>query len=323
MIKPLKLNPGDKIGLTCPGDRPYHPSQIVRALKLIELAGFEAVLGQNILKSDGYLAGSDQERAYDLNVFFKSADIKAIMFLTGGYGSLRLLPYLNYQSLKLNPKIILGSKENTALILAIQKMTNLVVFYGPQILEIQHKSQLENLVRFLMDKELKYSIKAGHELLQDSSEKYFYKMDFKSDLTKTNVTNLLSGKNIRAVLYGGNLSSLVSLMGSDYMIDLNDSIMFLDDENERTDILDRQFTSLYLGGHLQNIKGLLFGEFKNCNSKNSPNLFSVEELFEDYIRELSIPSCFNFNFIQVMPIGIKAELNFYNGELTFREKHFL
>ncbi len=309
MLKPQTLKSNDKIGLVCPGDRVYKPSQLVKAVKLIETMGFKPILGRHILKYDGHLAGCDEERLYDLNNFINDTSIKAIFCLTGGYGSLRLLPYIDYKGLNQNPKVVLGSQENTALILSIFKQAQITVFHAPSLLDIKSKEGFDNLTNFLIKPNFNPIVAPGENIFLNSETKYFYSLNNQA-------------KNIQGRLYGGQLSSLISLVGTDYMPDFSDGLLFLDDENERTDILDRHFTQLYLTQTLKNIQALLFGDFKKCNSKNSPNLFSIEEIFADYINELNIPAYFNFYFNHVMPIGILSELSAKMGEIKFLEPCF-
>ena len=132
-IKPNRLKKGDKIAILAPASPPSNPYTVRRSIQVVSDLGFKPIPGKCIFQRHGYLAGSDEERAEDLMNAFKDTSIAGIFFIRGGYGCARLLPLLDFQEIKNNPKVLLGFSDITSLHLAITKMADLVTFHGPNI----------------------------------------------------------------------------------------------------------------------------------------------------------------------------------------------
>ncbi len=133
IIKPSKLKTGDVIGIIAPASAPVDPTKLENGIRYIEKNGYKVELGNNVSKINGYLAGTDQERADDLNSMFKNKNVKAIFCLRGGYGASRILDKINYKLIRSNPKILIGYSEITALQMAILQKSGLVTFAGPMV----------------------------------------------------------------------------------------------------------------------------------------------------------------------------------------------
>src|SRR5438067_2008858 len=131
LIKPPALRPGARVGLIAPASRPESPAVVQRCSRIVEEMGFRPVVGKNVLRTHGYMAGRDAERLDDLNSMIDDETISAIFCLTGGFGSIHLLPDVHYPALRQSPKIIVGADDNTHLLLAIHSKTGLVTFSGP------------------------------------------------------------------------------------------------------------------------------------------------------------------------------------------------
>jgi muramoyltetrapeptide carboxypeptidase len=308
LIKPRALKPGDRIGLVSPASRPESPAIVQRAVRIVEEMGFIPVVGKNVLNAHGFMAGTDEQRLADLNGFINDDLIDGIFCLTGGFGSLHLLPDLSYKALQKNPRVIVGGDDNCALILAIQSRTGLVTFSGPNL------DKIDSDYTFGRFKEAVTSISSlppvsSHEVNSDRFMHHVY----------APVSGTVSG-----ALLGGNLTALVSLMGTPYQPRFADSILFLEDLDERHDILDRWFTTLYVSGELSKVNGIAFGAFEGCNTKNSRNMLSLEDLFGDRLRQVNKPSCFAMPLGQTkqtttVPLGVQVTLHASDGRMTFSE----
>jgi len=211
---------------------------------------------------------------------------------------------MDYEVIKNNPKIIIGFSDITALIIAIHQLTGMVCFHGP------------------------VAISSFGEF----SEKYFLKVIFKNeefepfDIKLKDTITINSGV-AEGVLIGGNLSMLVSTLGTMYEFDATDSILFIEEVSEHPYKIDRMLTQLWLAGKLQQAKAVAFGEFKGLNAKKSfypGGSFTIKQVIESRCLELGIPAIIGLPVGHdksniTMPLGIKARLDTEKKLLTFLE----
>lgn len=306
-IKPPVLNPGDTIGLVAPAS-PVDNIQLNKGIAQLRNMGFKIYLGNTVRKllSRGFLAASDKERAEDINMAFKNENINAIFSIGGGYGSLRILPLLDYEEIKLNPKIFVGYSDITALLIAIHQKTGLVVFHGPMI-----ASDFPNLTEHTKN----YMIKA---------------------LMKTepigDVENPVEGPHIRVInegeaegeLIGGNLSLIISTLGTPYEIDTKDKILFIEEVNEEPYRIDRMLTQLILSRKLSEAAGIIICEIRNYEQKTLRATLTLEEVIRDRIGSLGIPAIYGLCCGHgpdkiTIPIGVRARLDATQAKLTIIE----
>ncbi len=189
----------------------------------------------------------------------------------------------------------------------------MVTFHGPNLDQISTRYSFDRL-KDAVTKKAPVKIMSAAELASDG---------IVDGLPYTPVSGIATG-----VLVGGNLTALVSLLGTPYLPELSQSILFLEDKNERTDILERWLTTLYLSGQLAAVQAVAFGEFLNCGSKGSLDLLSIEELFGERLKQLSKPCCFGLPFGQsnrsaTLPLGVTVSLDAAKGTLEFLEGHLL
>lgn len=309
IVKPPALKPGDRAALVCPASRPESPAVVERCVRLLEAMSLRPVVGKHVLRVHGYMAGRDEERLEDLLGFLQDESIAAIFCVTGGFGSLHLLPYLDYSSVASQPKIVVGCDDNTTLLLALNAMSGLVTFYGPNLDQVRTKHCFERLKAALIDAQPPPPVSAATEGCDDVLAAAPY----------APVPGRVQGRFI-----GGNMSALISLFGTPYQPDLQDAVLFLEDINERNDILERWLTTLYISGELAKVRGVAFGEFVGCGPKSSFNTLSLEDLLGDRMKRLSIPSCFGLPLGQssrmaTVPVGVNALLDAARGVLEFAE----
>ncbi len=313
IIKPQALKKGDTVGLIAPASGIFEPQTIRDGQETLANLGFRVKLGKNISRRYGYLAGLDEERLNDLHDMFQDGEVKAIIALRGGYGSMRLLENLDYDLIRKNPKILLGYSDITSLHLAIHAKTGLVTFHGPVAISS----------------------------FTDYTQEYFYKIvssatpigDIKhpkpnSELSPTSHFFTIKDGVARGRLIGGNLTLMTALLGTPYEFDTTDKILFIEEVGEEPYSIDRMLTQLSFAGKFNNAAGIVIDRCRKCGpSDYKPafsNTLSVEEVFIDRLKHLDIPVVFGFSIGHVadkptLPLGIEVTLNATNHTLTFEE----
>jgi muramoyltetrapeptide carboxypeptidase len=273
LIKPPRLRIGDRVGLVSPATAAFETEQTKIWIEALESLGFEVVLGDNYFARHGYFAGDDKARASDINAFFEDPNIKMI-FARGGWGSPRLLPHLDYEMIRNNPKVLLGYSDATALITAVHVKTGLVTFHGPSPL---HVFSAEHFRRVTMDGE-RYTLKNPTFLTENT-------------LVQTeNRIQTITGGTATGKILGGNLSLLTAVMGSDYLPDWEGSILFIEDVQEAVYRIDRMMTELSLAGVLGKIKGFVLGRCTECGPGGGFGSLTMEDMIAEHIKPLGIPA---------------------------------
>jgi muramoyltetrapeptide carboxypeptidase len=315
LIKPARLQPGQTIGLVAPSS-PFDDSDTIQlAVESISALGFRVKLGQFVHQRNGYLAGSDPERAADLNAMFADPVVHGIIALRGGYGASRLLSLLDYALIRRNPKVLMGYSDITALLLAIHQQTGLVTFHGPVG---DHNFTPYTLAEF--NKVLCYpQIPVGLGAPPPPATGEAGRVQ-----RENRVVTIVPG-SARGPLMGGNLTLLTHLLGTPYFPDLAGKLLFLEDVGEAVYRLDRMLTQLWLAGHLAQVAGIVFGTFADCSAKyGSSTSRTLEEVLVERCRQLGIPALRGFMSGHVpeqttLPIGCLAELDATAGTLTLLE----
>ena len=307
IIKPQKLNFGDTVGLVSPAGF-LSEKGLDESIENMETLGFKVKIGNHVLEPNGYLAGTDQQRADDINNMFEDETVKAIVCTRGGYGVARMLHMLNYDLIKRNPKVLIGYSDITALLYGIFSQTGLITFHGP----------------------------VATSTFDDFSKEYFYKVLMENNSSTILPINevheqdsfvIRHGKAIGR-LEGGNLSIVTSLVGTNYNVNLKEGILFLEEVREEPYRIDRFLTQLISSGKLQNIKAIALGVFKNCEiDPDRPSFersFTLKEVLFDRLYDLEIPVIYGLSFGHIankytLPFGLKAELNTFDKNITLLE----
>src|SRR6516165_10131657 len=131
LIKPKRLAGGDTVELVAPANATFNTIELEIAKESLEALGFKVKIGGHLLDRHGYLAGDDKSRADDINRAFADSSVAAVHAIRGGWGSARLLPHLDFDIIRRNPKVLIGFSDVTALLLSIHAKTGLVTFHGP------------------------------------------------------------------------------------------------------------------------------------------------------------------------------------------------
>lgn len=271
LVKPPRLRKGDTVGLVNPALAVYDTEDIESLKEAIEASlGLEVRFGPHFFDRRGYLAGRDEDRASDINAFAADPAIKAI-FATGGWGSARLLPLIDYEQLRRQPKVFLGYSDVTSLLLAIHARTGLVTFHGPHPID---SFSTEHLKRVLF---------AG-EAVSMANPRDAGPVQFEH-----RVQTLVPGR-ARGRILGGSLTILSTVMGSDYLPSFEGSILFVEDEGEQLYRIDRMLTQLKLAGVLEQLRGFIFGSCTDCGPGEGYGSLTLEEILRDHIVPLGVPA---------------------------------
>jgi muramoyltetrapeptide carboxypeptidase len=304
---PEPLKPGDTIGLISPAGSLYEEIPYRQAICLLQSLGFQVKCGRYWQAKWGYLAGTDQQRLYDLHNMFADPQVKAIITFRGGWGSARLLPYINFKLIAANPKVFMGYSDITTLLLSIYAQTGLITWYGAVARDLGDDFTLNRLKALLCqssDTNPISNVLHSRDMLQAGNELIVLKH------------GTASGK-----LLGGNLTVLCSLIGSRYLPSWDGAILFLEDVGEATYRIDRLFCQLKLAGVLDNLAGIVLGTFVHCQEGKGDYGRSLEDIFRDYILPLGIPAFAGaqFGHIQqkvLLPVGANVQINADYGLIT-------
>jgi muramoyltetrapeptide carboxypeptidase len=279
-IKPRRLAPGDTVTLVSPASATFNSIDVQIARESLEALGFKVRTGEHMMERHGYLAGDDKARAADINKAFGDKTIAAVHAIRGGWGCARVLPYLDFDTIRRNPKVLIGYSDITALHMAIQARTGLVTFHGPIGLGRWDPWSLDYYKRVLFNGEqLTYSNK--QEISADRNS--LTQVEFR--------TQTITPGKARGRLLGGNLTVLTTILGSPFVPDFENAILFCEDVREDLYRVDRMLTQLKLNGILAKIKGFVFGGCSECGpGDGNYGALTLEEIFADHVKPLGVPA---------------------------------
>lgn len=313
LLKPACLQPGDVIGIVAPASAPPDPKAVDRAIGQVEWLGFVPKLGRHVRARHGFLAGKDRERAGDMMRMFLDARVQGIICLRGGYGTARILDRLDYAAIQRNPKVFAGYSDITGLHCALLKKAGLVTFHSPMLNEGLGrpdfpKFSVDSFRRTVMETRPAGSITSG------------YPEPSQIEIARRGVA---SGR-----LIGGNLSVLMTTLGTPYQPELRGRILFLEDVNEAPYKIDRMLTHLLNAGVLQQVAGIAVGVNCGCVDPIAAKTREYRQTVEDVIRErlkpLQVPvvmglPCGHQRLNATLPVGVRATLDANKGDLIIEE----
>lgn len=301
IIKPEKLKKSDKIGIIAISGQIKDQSRLEKIKFFFEQHGYQAEISKSCKKSHRYMAGeSDEECINTLHEYFLNPEIKAIVCARGGYGTLRLINQIDWKIIKNNPKIFAGYSDITVLLNLIYKKTGLITFHSA----MPYGDFSENIEE--------YTEKSFFETLKG------IKKEYKSENNTVYKSGIAKG-----YLWGGNLSSLVSLCGIDFIPNKN-LILFLEDLNEPAYKIDKMLTQLFnIEKIRKNVKGLALGEFIHCDNEEY-----INDVIKELTNKLNIPVCKGFKIThekikETIPVGVKAALDTQTGIIKINEDYLL
>jgi muramoyltetrapeptide carboxypeptidase len=284
IIKPLPLKPGDTIGIVAPAG-PFDPEKFMKGKTVLETMGFRIFYDESIFNQHGFLAGTDAQRADQVNRLFADSSVHAIICARGGYGSMRILPLLDFRTIQTHPKIFLGFSDISALLAVLYDRCGLVTFHGPMVTTLANATE-----KTIMAMKTALTSGAPLELIPEDG--------------KVIKPGVCSG-----VLAGGNLTTLCHLVGTPYAPNFKGKILLLEDVGEMTYRIDRMLTQMKSAGCFNGVAGLMLGAFKKCGQPNE-----IVEIFDDLFHAVDIPILAGFDIGHgehnlTVPIGLSATLD--------------
>jgi len=312
-LLPRPIKRGDWVGLISPSAATSERIQIQFAVEALEALGFKVKQGENLANRRGHLAGTDEERANDLNAMFADPEVKAVICIRGGSGAARILPLINYDQIRNNPKPILGYSDITALHHAIYAQTGLITFHGPNGTGSWNSFNVKQFEKIFFEQE---QVTFENERVKEDD------LVIKKNRIQTIYPGVATGD-----LFGGNLTVLTALAGSPYLADFTDKILFLEDIGEEPYRIDRMMSTLKLMGALDKIKGFVFGQCTDCDPSSGYGNLTLDQLFDDYILPLNIPAYRGAMIGHIpkqfiLPMGVRVTLNANKGTIQMEEKIF-
>jgi muramoyltetrapeptide carboxypeptidase len=312
LLKPRRLQPGDTVGVVAPATATFQQVELDIVRESLEGLGLKVRMGEHVMNRYGSLGGADRDRAADINRFFGDRDVKAVLPTRGGWGSARLLPLLDFDLIRRNPKIILGYSDITALLNGIHARTGLVTFHGPNGGGRWDSYSLDWTKRVLF---------AG-EAATFSNPKTTNDRNVLTQIEHR--TRTITPGRARGRLLGGNLSVLTGILGSPYVPNFDGAILFLEDVEEQPYRVDRMMTSLKLAGVLQRVRGVIFGTCLDCNPGPGFASFTLEEILNDHLKPLGVPAwqgaMIGHGMPQwTLPVGLEVEVDASAGTVKMIE----
>lgn len=295
LIRPPRLRLGDTIGLTAPAGPYRQEEDLQNGIAVLQEMGFRVKYSPAIHQRQGYLAGSDQGRAADLNQLWQDEEVKAILAVRGGYGSLRMLAGVELETVRQQPKALIGFSDITVLLTALYKKTGVITFHGPMLTTLASG-----------DRE---SRNAFREMLTG---------EHPAAVTPAGLKILHPGQ-ARGVLLGGNLTSLVHLLATPYEAGWEGAIIFLEEVNESAYRIDRLLTHLHAAGRLAGVAGIILGDLALPEEETQLVWRRVVELTGGRIPVWGNFPAGHGPANRILPLGLPVSMDGERGQLRFLE----
>ncbi|MBY7142082.1 LD-carboxypeptidase [Virgibacillus sp. NKC19-3] len=300
-IKPSILQPGDTVGIVTLGS-PLSADVINNRIQTLKELGFEVVLGEHVYAADGFLAGTDQERASDLMTMFSDDRVKLILPTRGGVGVAGILPYLDYSFIQEHPKLISGYSDITVLLNVLAQYADLITFQSLMLIDFSLSTPSYNYDQFF---------EATSVL---TSQRQIENPPWIPQVSR------VSG-NVTGPIVGGNITSFVDILGTPYEIDTSGKILLLEETHEPINTVYRYLNALKLAGKFQDCIGIVMGECTECPASYG---VTYEDLINDFLVPLGKPLMTNVatahgTYKAAIPIGATVNLDTMNNTLTVME----
>jgi muramoyltetrapeptide carboxypeptidase len=299
-VKPPVLRPGDSVGVIAPASN-VKRADLEAGCEALRSAGYRPVYLDSILEKDLYFAGSIERRARELEDMFMRDDVQAIVCARGGYGANYLLREVDLEKIKAHPKIFVGYSDVTTLLTYFHDAAGLITFHGPMVAKDWSHENGVDLTSWqaAVSSPTPWDVALG-----------------------TGASGLVEG-DAEGILYGGCLSILVASLGTPYQIKTEGTILFLEDIAAKPFQIDRMLMQLKLGGHLDGVRGIIFGEMLDC-AQSANQDYTLEDVIARIVGDLRVPVAFGVKSGHVtssnitLPFGVHAKLAVRGGHVTLR-----
>ena len=286
------LKPGCRIGVVSPSYW-LKKQYMEKTSKFFQDKGYTMVMGNSNSMRWGPFAGTPQERADDIHHMFSNPKIEAIICARGGYGANRVLPLLDYNLIRDNPKIFMGYSDITAYLTSITQKTGLVTFHAPMMVSYR---------KGFVD----YNFQTMERILNGTP-------DFKIESPDSLPARILKPGIAMGPLWGGNMTLLINRLGTSDALGTDGVILFLEDLDEYLYSFERMLVQIRTAGMLNNIAGLIIGELHEFKDQDVAFERNTDEIVMDICGDLNIPIVSNFpcghgTYQATLPISIPVEL---------------
>lgn len=293
-IRPPRLKPGDTIGIVAPAG-PFDPEIFSQGLSILASQGFRTLVSDEIFEKTGYLAGTDAQRAQLVNRLFKDPEVQAVVCARGGFGSLRILPLVDFDVIRKNPKVFIGFSDITALLTAITTRTRLVTFHGPMVTTLATAPEFTcNILTTAIASDTPLEIAPADGIVIQAGQ-------------------------AKGPVIGGNLNTLCHLLGTPFQAGFKNHILLFEDRGEAPYRIDRMVSQMKLAGCFEGIAGLVLGSFEDCGA-----LDAIYQIFQEHFQDIDIPILAGFDIghgkqNMTIPCGIEATLDTDKQLLSFTQ----
>jgi muramoyltetrapeptide carboxypeptidase len=291
-VVPASPQPGDTLGVIAPAS-PMAEASLDAGCEALRKLGYRVFFFESILEHDLYFAGSHERRAWEIEQMFKKDYVKAIICARGGYGTNHLLPKMNLDVIRANPKMFIGYSDVTSLLTWITDQTGMVTYHGPMVTK-------------------DYAVSGSLPLL-----------------TSTPRTATANGEQVatgtaEGPIYGGCLSMLAASLGTPYEIQTSGTILFMEDVGAKPFQIDRMLMQLRYAGKLEDVRGIVFGEMPECVQPGGQD-YTMREVMRRTIGDLRVPIGFGIRSGHLsdhtqpgdtIAIGMNARLTVTNESTT-------
>lgn len=309
LLRPPRLRKGDLIGVVAPSSPQRDDARLQAGIAYLESQGYEVKLGENLWQRYGYLAGTDEERAADLNAMIRDPRVRMIIGGRGGYGATRILRRIDYRALRRDPKIVVGFSDLTALNCALLAKSRLVSFSGAM---------------------------PGVDFWNSGAVDPFAEESFWRSITSPKalgtvgqpvehaITRLQRGR-AEGWLLPGNLTLLASLVGTPWLPRTDGALLMIEEIGEEAYRVDRLLSQLDNAGHLRRVAGLALGAFTGTKpTRVSVDPLPLDDVFAEYIRRANVPAIGGLLYGHIptkltLPVGVRAVIDASRGVLRLLE----
>ena len=290
----VSADEGDYIGIVSPASF-VNKDVFQAAVSFLESHDYRVKIGAHALDEYGYLAGTDQHRADDINAMFMDDSVKAVLCTRGGYGTARILGRLDYEMISAHPKPLIGYSDITALHIVLNEKCGIPTIHGPM---------LASLVTDPLSSD--YTVSGFLRMLEGSPLSGEITMPEGREL-KTIIPGRAEGK-----ILGGSLTLIASLAGTPYELKADGALLLIEEVGEKPYRIDRMLNQLWQNGLLSRVNGILFGDFVNCASpENAGDTFTLEDILKHYAELSGKPAIYGIPAghgadNMCVPLGVQA-----------------
>ncbi|MCA3255989.1 MAG: LD-carboxypeptidase [Alphaproteobacteria bacterium] len=310
--RPPRLRQGDTVGLIEPAGFSNDSYDVELVADTVRALGLVPKIAPNVAKRDGYLAGSDRERAADLQAMYADDSVRAVFAIRGGWGCARILPHLDFAAIRARPKLLTGFSDITALHLAFAARCGFTTIHGPNAASAWGE----------------LSVRAFREIAFDGGTPTLVNPPGKENrlVQREGRIRTFTGGKAQGRLLGGNLTVLSALVGTPYVPDFTGAILFLEDVDEAEYRIDRMLTQLRLAGILGKLAGVVFGQCTDCRARSGATLggYTLSQVLEQHLKPLGVPAFQGALFGHIadqfsLPVGVRAEIDADTGAIRLLE----